>query len=114
MIEDNKAYNNKIVSEEDFLFSSNQNYLDYKINKENQFILFNPKFFTFFNEDFNSQNDGKEISSSETEVSIKDKDINKNNQILFPTKKKTFFDEKNFEQKNNIKIQSFLFNLRKK
>ena len=92
------------VSEEDFSFSSNQNYLDFKMNNKNRPIFCNPKFFTFFNEDSLSENLEKDVSSS---------DINENNQISFPIKKKTFFDENNFEKKRNIEIRSFLFNFRK-
>ncbi len=101
------------VSEEDFSFSSNQNYLDFKMNNMNRQILFNPKIFTFFNEDSLSENFEKDVSSSETQVSRNENDTNVNNQISFPIKKKTFFDENNFEKKRNIEIRSFLFNCRK-
>lgn len=101
------------ISEEDFSFSSNQNYLDFKMNNKNRPIFCNPKFFTFFNENSLSENLEKDVSSSETQVSRNDKDINENNQISFPIKKKTFFDENNFEKKKNIEIRSFLFNFRK-
>ena len=96
------------VSEEDFSFSSNQNYLDFKMNNKNRPIFCNPKFFTFFNEDSLSENLEKDVSSSETQVSRNDKDINENNKILFTIKKKTFFDEINFEKKKKIKILSFI------
>ena len=109
--------NNKIKvsidtqSKSDFLFKSNEKYINYKLNQISKPLFFIPKnSFPIINY-VNLLKYETNISCISVDTNESDKnENNKNEHSSFPLLKKNFFHNENKNQQNNVQIKSYLFN----